>query len=68
MVGLAQGWGHRGYGRVKGSRLGPQGGGLLGVSGLIQLPLCPATPCHPSADQIHPPIQLPGDSRCRLLS
>lgn len=30
MVGLAQGWGHRGYGRDKGSRLGPQGGGAAG--------------------------------------
>lgn len=68
MGGLAQRWGHGGYGKVKGSRLSPQGCGLLAGSGLMQLPPCPATPCHPSADQIHTPIQLAGDSRRRLLS
>lgn len=35
---------------------------------LTQLPFCPATPCHPSADQIYPPGQLTGGPRHRLLS
>lgn len=63
MGGLAQSWGHRGYGRAEGSRLG-----CWRPVGLMRLPLCPATPRHPSADLIHPSIQLCGDPRCGLLS
>ena len=44
------------------------GGCCWRTLGLMQLPLCPAPPGHPSADPIHPSGQLSGDPRCRLLS
>lgn len=66
MVGHGTGLGA--HGLVTGEPRAPQGGEAAGGHGLRQLSLHPATPCHPSADPIHPPIQLPGDSRCGLLS